>query len=316
MRVRPALVAIEGIGRALETSHVASLLLCGLLDRVHRQLALFAVDNGFVLATSVDGRELVSLFVLGWLTVVVAEGAHDVDVHELGALIAIICQPLEEGSRFALLLDVDEDLGVVARRSISVRRGHVHLAAQLLEHCGGNEMLVRFYRLVGCLLGQEIDECLELIVRLEDNEVLFLKDLKHAEDAVKDVDLQELLCDGFFWLVAHNTILGCHARKKLRNNLRVHVDRACFREPLILFLDQVERLLSLNALSDVNIGNHDYIHQAVGLLVLCLLVALVDDKSDDLGVAHLHHRQSCVVNVLLVRLSESKADKLIATLDV
>ena len=90
LRVRPALVAVEGIGRALETSHVASLLLCGLLDRVHRHLALFAVDDGLVLATSIDGRELVSLFVLGWLTVVVAEGAHDVDVHELGALIAII----------------------------------------------------------------------------------------------------------------------------------------------------------------------------------------------------------------------------------
>lgn len=177
-------------------------------------------------------------------------------------------------------------------------------------------MLVRFDHLVGCLLGQEIDECLELIVRLEDNEVLFLEDLKHAEDAVEDVDLQELLSDGLLWLVAHNTILGRHAREKLRDNLGVHVDRACFREPLILFLDQVERLLSLNALSDVNIGNHDYVHQAVGLLVLCLLVTLVDDESDDLGVAHLHHRQSCVVNVLLVRLSESKADELIATLDV
>ena len=177
-------------------------------------------------------------------------------------------------------------------------------------------MLVRFDHLVGCLLGQEIDECLELIVRLEDNEVLFLENLKHAEDAVEDVDLQELLCDGLLWLVAHNAVLGRHAREKLRDNLGVHVDRACFREPLILFLDQVERLLSLNALSDVNIGNHDYVHQAVGLLVLCLLVALVDDESDDLGVAHLHHRQSCVVNVLLVRLSESKADELVATLDV
>ena len=121
LRVRLALVAVEGVRRALETPHVASLLLCGLLDRVHRNLALFTGNDGFVLATTVDGRELVSLFVLGGLAVVVAERAHDVDVHELGALIAIIGQSLEEGTLFAFLLNVDEDLGVVARRSRCVR---------------------------------------------------------------------------------------------------------------------------------------------------------------------------------------------------
>ena len=177
-------------------------------------------------------------------------------------------------------------------------------------------MLVRLNHLVGSLLGQEIDERLELIVRLEHDEVLFLEDLKHAEDAVEDVNLQELLCDGLLWLIAHNAVLGRHAREKLRDNLRIHVDRAGFGELLILFFDHFERLLSLNALSDVNIGNHNYVHQAVGLLVLGLLVALVDNESDDLGVAHLHHRQSSVVNVLLVRLRESKADELIATLNV
>ena len=109
---------------------------------------------------------------------------NDVDIHEFGVLSAIIGQPLEEGTRLALLFDVDEELGVVPRRPRSVRRGHVHLACQLLEHASGNEMFVRLNHLVGCFLGQEIDERLELIVRLENDEVLFLKDLEHAEDAV------------------------------------------------------------------------------------------------------------------------------------
>ena len=158
-----ALVAEEDVRGALETSHVARLLLRGLLDRVNRLLALFTVDDSFVFSATIDVRDLMLLFTLGRLTSVITVSVDDIDINEL-SYVSVISESLQEGAILVLLINIDEEFGIVASGAGSVRGGHEDFTCLLHKHLRRDKVLFRFDHLLSRFLGQEVDQSLKLVV--------------------------------------------------------------------------------------------------------------------------------------------------------